>query len=135
MASGLEEGASLPAEDYETLIATTDVELLKRAWRHEKAAPEILPFQAPLVLRIREQIQLMVLPLNLNLNNALFGFREKKMNLTLLYRCCGISCQMCSVEFNSCFKFLKFLLFVLNISASLGMKQGAVYSGFGFFCL
>lgn len=47
-------------DDYESLIATTDVELLKRAWRNEKAAPEILQFQASLVQRSREQIQLMV---------------------------------------------------------------------------
>lgn len=46
-------------DDYESLIATTDVELLKRAWRNEKAAPEILQFQASLVQRSREQIQLM----------------------------------------------------------------------------
>lgn len=92
MASGSEEGASLPTDDYETLIATTDVELLKRAWRHEKAAPEILPFQAPLVLRIREQIQLMVFPTNLNPND-LFGFRETTINLSLSYRCCGLAAK------------------------------------------
>ncbi|KAL6618842.1 hypothetical protein ACP70R_033981 [Stipagrostis hirtigluma subsp. patula] len=39
--------------------ATTDVELLKRAWRNEKAAPEILRFDSPLVSRVREQIQLL----------------------------------------------------------------------------
>ncbi|CBI22829.3 DNA replication complex GINS protein SLD5-like isoform X2 [Vitis vinifera] len=53
MASGSEEGSGFPADDYESLIATTDVELLKRAWRNEKAAPETLHFQT------REQIQLM----------------------------------------------------------------------------
>ena len=42
--------------------ATTDVELLKRAWRNEKAAPEILRFDSPLVSRVREQIQLLVRP-------------------------------------------------------------------------
>ena len=60
MASGSEEGSGFPADDYESLIATTDVELLKRAWRNEKAAPEILHFQTALVQRSREQIQLMV---------------------------------------------------------------------------
>ncbi|KAL6990094.1 hypothetical protein U1Q18_015842 [Sarracenia purpurea var. burkii] len=45
--------------DYESLISTTDAELLKRAWRIEKAAPEILQFEAALVQRSREQIQLM----------------------------------------------------------------------------
>jgi GINS complex subunit 4 len=40
--------------------AATDVELLKRAWRNEKAAPEILRFDSPLVSRVREQIQLLV---------------------------------------------------------------------------
>ena len=42
--------------------ATTDVELLRRAWRNEKAAPEILRFETPLVSRVREQIQLLVRP-------------------------------------------------------------------------
>ena len=47
--------------------ATTDVELLRRAWRNEKAAPEILRFDSPLVSRVREQIQLLVrLPLLLS---------------------------------------------------------------------
>ncbi|BAF16530.2 Os05g0143400 [Oryza sativa Japonica Group] len=40
--------------------ASTDVELLKRAWRNEKASPEILRFDSPLVSRVREQIQLLV---------------------------------------------------------------------------
>ncbi|KAH0459305.1 hypothetical protein IEQ34_012119 [Dendrobium chrysotoxum] len=40
--------------------AQTDVDLLKRAWRNEKAAPEILHFEAGLVQRAREQIQLLV---------------------------------------------------------------------------
>lgn len=46
-------------EDFESLMKTSDVELLKKAWRNEKAAPEILQFQASLVQRSREQIQLM----------------------------------------------------------------------------
>ncbi|XP_068328047.1 DNA replication complex GINS protein SLD5-like [Pyrus communis] len=49
--SGLESGST---EDYET-----DVELLKRAWRQEKAAPEVLQFESALIRRIIEQIQLM----------------------------------------------------------------------------
>ncbi|KNA12431.1 hypothetical protein SOVF_126000 [Spinacia oleracea] len=49
-------------EEFESLMATSDVELLKRAWRNEKSAPEILQFQAPLVQRSREQIQFMVEP-------------------------------------------------------------------------
>ncbi|KAJ6902773.1 hypothetical protein NC651_020300 [Populus alba x Populus x berolinensis] len=52
-----EESASV-MDDYETLISTTDVELLKRAWRNEKAAPEILQFESSLVQRIKEQIEL-----------------------------------------------------------------------------
>ena len=60
MVSGSEEESGFPADDYESLIATTDVELLKRAWMNEKAAPEILHFQTALVQRSREQIQLMV---------------------------------------------------------------------------
>ncbi|KAK8954903.1 hypothetical protein KSP39_PZI002670 [Platanthera zijinensis] len=39
--------------------AKSDVDLLKRAWRNEKAAPEILHFEAGLVQRAREQIQLL----------------------------------------------------------------------------
>ncbi|KAK9288632.1 hypothetical protein L1049_017092 [Liquidambar formosana] len=61
MASGSEEGGTgIQIDEYESLISTTDVELLKRAWRHEKAAPEILQYEGTLVQRIREQIQLMV---------------------------------------------------------------------------
>lgn len=45
-------------EDYETLIQTTDVELLKRAWRQEKAAPEILKFETDLITRLTGQIEL-----------------------------------------------------------------------------
>lgn len=52
--------AAADMEEYEMLMSTTDVELLKTAWRNEKAAPEILQFQAQLVKRAREQIQLMV---------------------------------------------------------------------------
>ncbi|GLJ47098.1 hypothetical protein SUGI_0994560 [Cryptomeria japonica] len=44
---------------FDTAEDVTDVELLKRAWRNEKAAPEILPFRRNLVERAREQIQLM----------------------------------------------------------------------------
>jgi GINS complex subunit 4 len=47
-------------EDSASAAATTDVELLKRAWRNEKAAPEILSFDSALVSRAREQIQLLV---------------------------------------------------------------------------
>ncbi|CAI8589695.1 unnamed protein product [Vicia faba] len=46
-------------DDYNAMLSTTDVELLKRAWRNEKAAPEILPFQSDLIARVREQIELM----------------------------------------------------------------------------
>ncbi|KAK9074676.1 hypothetical protein SSX86_007274 [Deinandra increscens subsp. villosa] len=53
----MESGSGI--DDYETLISTTDADLLKRSWRNEKAAPEILQFQASLVQRSREQIQLM----------------------------------------------------------------------------
>ncbi|PNT16598.2 hypothetical protein POPTR_010G147050v4 [Populus trichocarpa] len=43
-----------------TLISSTAVELLKRAWRHEKSAPEILQFKASLVQRIKEHIELVI---------------------------------------------------------------------------
>lgn len=55
-----EGGSTLPTDDYDTLISTTDVELLKRAWRNEKAAPDILRFQFDLIKRVTEQIQLLV---------------------------------------------------------------------------
>ncbi|KAL3510016.1 hypothetical protein ACH5RR_029417 [Cinchona calisaya] len=61
MESGAGERSSQYSEmdDYESLISTTDAELLKRAWQNEKAAPQILRFEAALVQRSREQIQLM----------------------------------------------------------------------------
>ncbi|XP_052875703.1 DNA replication complex GINS protein SLD5 isoform X1 [Gossypium arboreum] len=59
MASGAGDWSAEQIDDYETLISTTDVELLKRAWRNEKASPEILPFEEALVKRAKEQIQLM----------------------------------------------------------------------------
>lgn len=55
MSSWEDEDSAAAAEK----AATTDVELLKRAWRNEKAAPEILRFDSPLVSRVREQIQLL----------------------------------------------------------------------------
>ncbi|KAJ0034996.1 hypothetical protein Pint_24322 [Pistacia integerrima] len=58
MAEDLGDGSTAEMDEYETLMSTTDVELLKTAWRNEKAAPEILQFQALLVKRAREQIQL-----------------------------------------------------------------------------
>lgn len=49
-------------DDLESLISMTDVERLKTAWRQEKAAPEIFQFEAALIQRVKEQIQLMVCP-------------------------------------------------------------------------
>lgn len=61
MASGDGEGSvSRDIDDLESLISTTDVERLKRAWRQEKAAPVIFQFEAALIQRVKEQIQLMV---------------------------------------------------------------------------
>lgn len=57
MASGA--GERSLEDDYESLLSTTDTELLKRAWRNEKASPEILKFEAALIHRSRQQIQLM----------------------------------------------------------------------------
>ncbi|ONK61695.1 uncharacterized protein A4U43_C08F32610 [Asparagus officinalis] len=62
MASGSGSGPWSQEEgegDRASIEATTDVELLKRAWRNEKAAPEILNFESELVQRSREQIQLL----------------------------------------------------------------------------
>lgn len=53
-------GENSAADDYDSLMSTTDAELLKSAWRNEKAAPEILKYDADLVQRSRQQIQLMV---------------------------------------------------------------------------
>ncbi|PKA62996.1 hypothetical protein AXF42_Ash007792 [Apostasia shenzhenica] len=47
------------SEDSATRGEVTDVDLLKRAWCNEKAAPEILHFEAALVQRAKEQIQLL----------------------------------------------------------------------------
>ncbi|KFK32805.1 hypothetical protein AALP_AA6G290400 [Arabis alpina] len=43
---------------FETLVSKSDVELLKRAWRNEKAAPDILQYESALVDRAKEQIEL-----------------------------------------------------------------------------
>lgn len=60
MASSLGGESMSQTDDFETFTPTNDVESLKRAWRNEKAAPEILPFEASLVGRIKEQIQIVV---------------------------------------------------------------------------
>ncbi|KAJ0253896.1 DNA replication complex GINS protein SLD5 [Hirschfeldia incana] len=54
MASNSDMGSA----DFESLSSTSDVELLKRAWRNEKAAPEILPYEGDLVERAKGQIEL-----------------------------------------------------------------------------
>ncbi|XP_027090826.1 DNA replication complex GINS protein SLD5 [Coffea eugenioides] len=61
METGAQDGSSgySTMDDYESLISTTDAELLKRAWQNEKAAPQILRFEAALIQRSREQIKLM----------------------------------------------------------------------------
>ncbi|XP_072998215.1 DNA replication complex GINS protein SLD5 isoform X2 [Typha latifolia] len=62
MASGAwDESPPRPAAaSPSSLEATTDVDLLKRAWRNEKESPEILRFESELVHRAREQIQLLM---------------------------------------------------------------------------
>ncbi|PHU03214.1 hypothetical protein BC332_28465 [Capsicum chinense] len=61
MDSGDASRYSAGVEDYyQSLLSTTDAELLKRAWRNEKAAPEILQYETALVQLAREQIQLMI---------------------------------------------------------------------------
>ncbi|KAL5720709.1 hypothetical protein ACHQM5_013352 [Ranunculus cassubicifolius] len=60
MASGSEEGLGFGSEDENSSSAsTTHVELLKRAWRNEKASPEILQFEPGLVQQVRKKIQKM----------------------------------------------------------------------------
>ncbi|KAL5849269.1 hypothetical protein ACOSQ4_007282 [Xanthoceras sorbifolium] len=60
-------------------MSTTDVELLKTASRNEKAAPEILQFQAQLVKRAREQIQLMEDTMEeFEQSDLIFGFGSRR---------------------------------------------------------
>ncbi|MCO5559505.1 hypothetical protein L7F22_013106 [Adiantum nelumboides] len=47
------------SQDRRAELASSDVEILRRVWRNEKAAPEILPYDHLLLQRIREQIHLM----------------------------------------------------------------------------
>ncbi|MCO5591751.1 hypothetical protein L7F22_045743 [Adiantum nelumboides] len=47
------------SQDRRAALASSDVEILRRVWRNEKAAPEILPYDHLLLQRIREQIHLM----------------------------------------------------------------------------
>ena len=82
MASEAGEGSTAGIDDYETLISTTDVELLKKAWRNEKAAPEILRFETSLIQRIRGQIQLMVFPIRNPKHLVCF---PRKFNSTKIY--------------------------------------------------
>ncbi|KAI3993997.1 hypothetical protein MKX01_003010 [Papaver californicum] len=59
MASASDEGLGFGSEDIDALISAlpTEVELLKGAWRNEKASPEILQFQEDVVRNARAQIQ------------------------------------------------------------------------------
>ncbi|GAB2265723.1 hypothetical protein Dimus_000761 [Dionaea muscipula] len=58
MATDSQEGSGPRIDDDggESPMGQSDVELLKRAWCNEKAAPQILEFQTALVQRSREQI-------------------------------------------------------------------------------
>ncbi|KAK3011227.1 hypothetical protein RJ639_012379 [Escallonia herrerae] len=53
MDSGTGDGSGPSATDGHDW-PTTDVELLKRAWRNEKAAPEILKYEVDLIRRVTE---------------------------------------------------------------------------------
>eukprot|EP01018_Ginkgo_biloba_P035226 Gb_14297 [translate_table: standard] len=57
--SGTQDDAFWTQDSVGTGEDVTDVELLKRAWRNEKTAPEVLPYELNLVQRSREQIQLL----------------------------------------------------------------------------
>ena len=52
--------SSVVEDDWTQEDIPNDVEVLKRVWRNEKAAPEILGYETLLVGRVREQITLMV---------------------------------------------------------------------------
>ncbi|KAL9252926.1 DNA replication complex GINS protein SLD5-like protein [Drosera capensis] len=59
METASEDGSSphrIDEDEDESLKAESDVELLKRAWRNEKGAPEILEYQSALVRRSTQQI-------------------------------------------------------------------------------
>ncbi|GAQ85666.1 hypothetical protein KFL_002480040 [Klebsormidium nitens] len=50
-------GGPSEQDDEADVASTSDGELLKRAWRDEKAAPEILPYQEELLERVKEQVE------------------------------------------------------------------------------
>lgn len=52
--------SSVVEDDWTQEDIPNDVEVLKRVWRNEKAAPEILGYETLLVGRVREQLTLMV---------------------------------------------------------------------------
>eukprot|EP00250_Pteridium_aquilinum_P002321 c12518_g1_i1 orf=215-910(-) len=56
---GIQDPEFLWSQGVGAAEANSDVEILQRVWRNEKAAPEVLPYENLLVERIREQILLM----------------------------------------------------------------------------
>lgn len=59
--------------------AATDVELMRQAWRNEKAAPEMLGFEEALVRRLRDQIQLQVRVSYISISSSSFKDLELKL--------------------------------------------------------
>ncbi|KAF5737069.1 putative DNA replication complex GINS protein SLD5 [Tripterygium wilfordii] len=58
MATDAGDGSASDMNDHKPFVPEiSDLELLKTAWRNEKAAPEILPFQTRLVNDMKDQIQ------------------------------------------------------------------------------
>lgn len=50
-------------QDEETdIVSISDGEQLKRAWKDERAAPEILAYQGELLERVKEQVEFQVGP-------------------------------------------------------------------------
>ena len=100
MASGSTAGTD---DDYEALISTTDVELLKRVWRNEKAAPEILRFESALIQRTIGQIQLMVTSQTLKNSNISLWFpgkyRKKKKKISKFQNSTLFLCKFGCVKF------------------------------------
>ncbi|KAH7837483.1 hypothetical protein Vadar_014400 [Vaccinium darrowii] len=68
MDSGTWDGSVAATDDNESLSSTNDAELLKRAWRIEKAAPEILQFEAGLEEIVEELMASGNDPLTVSLN-------------------------------------------------------------------
>lgn len=70
-------------DDWASQDLPNDVEVLKRVWRNEKSAPEILAYESMLVERVREQLTLMednLVAYAENLDDMMLSIFEMDMN-------------------------------------------------------